>query len=86
MLIRMTVYEEGDRARLERGVALARLALGRHGLRDARLQPLSLGFKEVYLVESPARGRFVLRTYAAPPEGEGGSDPRFLKEREAGAG
>lgn len=75
----MVPNEPGDRARLARAARLAGLALGRYGLRDARLRPLSTGFKEVFLVESRSRGRFVLRTYATPPEvGEGGrSDPRY---------
>lgn len=60
-------------------MGLAGLALGRYGLRDARLRPLSHGFKEVFLVESPTRGRFVLRTYGVPPKvgEEEGSDPRY---------
>jgi Ser/Thr protein kinase RdoA (MazF antagonist) len=67
-----------DGARLERAVELAGLALGRYGLRDARLRSLSTGFKEVFLVESRSRGRFVLRMYAPPPDvgEEGRSDPR----------
>ena len=55
-------------ARLERAAALAELAIGRYGLRDARLRPLGDGgFKQVFLVESPTRVRFVLKTYGAPP-------------------
>lgn len=65
--------------RLERTAGLARLALGRYGLRDARLRPLSRGFKEVFLVESRSHGRFVLRTCGAPPTAgeEERSDPRY---------
>jgi hypothetical protein len=50
-----------------------------YGLRDARLRLLSHGFKEVFLVESRSRGRFVLKTYGTPPEvgEEGRSDPRY---------
>ncbi len=49
-------------------------------MRDARLRPSGHGgFKQVFLAESPARGRFVLKMYGAPPEvGEGErSDPRY---------
>ena len=79
MVGRVVYRESQDGARLERAVALAGLALGRYGLRDARLRPLSHGFKQVFLVESPTRGRFVLRMYGVPPKvGEGGrSDPRY---------
>lgn len=65
--------------RLERAAALAGLALGRYGLRDARLRPLGHGFREIFLVESPAHGRFVLRAYPSPPKvGEDElSDPRY---------
>ena len=79
MVGRVEDKEPQDGARLERAVALAGLALGRYGLRDARLSPLSHGFKQVFLVESPTRGRFVLRMYGVPPKvGEGErSDPRY---------
>ena len=79
MVVRGMGYESEDGVRLERAVTLAGLALGRYGLRDARLRPLSRGFKEVFLVESPTRGRFVLRTYGVPPKvgEEGRSDPRY---------
>lgn len=79
MIVRMVSKELEDGARLERAVGLAGLVLGRYGLRDARLHPLSLGFKEVFLIESPTRGRFVLRTYAVPPKvgEEDRSDPRY---------
>jgi Ser/Thr protein kinase RdoA (MazF antagonist) len=68
-----------ERARLERATRLAGLALGRYGLRDARLRLLSHGFKEVFLVESRSRGRFVLKTYGMPPSvgEEERSDPRY---------
>ena len=56
-----------EKARLERATRLAGLALGRHGLRDARLRLLNHGFKEVFLVESRSRGRFVLKMYATAP-------------------
>lgn len=79
MLVRMVPGELEDGARLRREAGLAGLALGRYGLRDARLRPLSHGFKTVFLVESSSRGRFVLRTYAAPPKvgEEQRADPRF---------
>ena len=65
--------------RPERAAALAELALGRYGLRDARLRPLSWGFKQVFMVESPSRGRFTLKMYGMPPEvgEEERSDPRY---------
>lgn len=67
-----------EKACFGRAAAMAELALGRYGLRDARLRPLSHGFRQVFLVESPSRGRFALKTYGAPPKvGEGEhSDPR----------
>ena len=79
MIVRMVSREPTDGARLERATRLAGIALGRYGLRDARLRLLSHGFKEVFLVESRSRGRFVLKTYGTPPEvGEKGrSDPRY---------
>lgn len=79
MLVGMVVYESQDRTRMERATTLAGLALGRYGLRDAQLHPLSHGFKEIFLVESSSRGRFVLRMYAPPPAvgGGGRSDPRY---------
>jgi Ser/Thr protein kinase RdoA (MazF antagonist) len=75
----MILNEPGDEAREMRAARLAGLALGRYGLRDARLRPLSTGFKEVFLVESRFRGRFVLRMYAPPPNirEEGYSEPRY---------
>lgn len=84
MIVSTVVVELTDGMRLERAVTLAKLAIGRYGLRDARLRPLGDGgFKQVFLVESPTRGRFVLKTYGAPPEvGEGErSDPRYRTER-----
>ena len=52
------VMELTDEVRLERAVTLAELAIGRYGLRDARLRPLGDGgFKQVFLAESPTRGR-----------------------------
>ena len=78
MIVRMVSTEPTDGARLERVTRLAGVALGRYGLRDARLRLLSHGFKEVFLVESRSRGRFVLKTYGMPPEvGEERSDPRY---------
>ena len=79
MIGRMVLMEMADGARLERAAELAELALGRYGLRDARLRLLSHGFKEVFFVESPTRGRFVLKTYGMPRKvGEGGRpDPRY---------
>ena len=73
------VEKAENRARLERAAVLAGLALGRYGLRDARLRHLSHGFKEVFLVESPARGPFVLRAYPSPSRvgEEERSDPRY---------
>src|SRR4028118_1666383 len=68
MIICMVSREPTDGARLERATRLAEIALGRYGLRDARLRLLSHGFKEVFLVESRSRGRFVLKTYGVPPE------------------
>lgn len=75
----MVANEAENGARLERAAALAGLALGRYGLRDARLRPLSHGFKQVFLVESPSRGRFVLKMYGIPPkvEEDERSDPRY---------
>jgi Ser/Thr protein kinase RdoA (MazF antagonist) len=83
MIVRMVFMEMADETRLERAATLAELALGRYGLRDARLRPLGHGgFKQVFLVESPTRGRFVLKTYGAPPgAGEGErSNPRYRTE------
>ncbi len=79
MIVHMVSREPTDGARLERATRLAGIALGRYGLRDARLRLLSHGFKEVFLVESRSRGRFVLKTYGTPPEvgEEGRSDPRY---------
>ena len=83
MIFRMVFMEMADETRLERAATLAELALGRYGLRDARLRPLGHGgFKRVFLVAPPTRGRFVLKTYGAPPgmgEGER-SDPRYRTE------
>ncbi len=68
-MVGMVSTEPTDGARLERVVALAELALRRYGLRDARLRPLGHGgFKQVFLIESPTRGRFLLKTYGAPPK------------------
>ena len=68
-----------DKARLGRAAAMAGLALGRYGLRGARLRPLSHGFKQVFLVESGSHGRFVLRMYGMPPKAgeEERSTPRY---------
>ncbi|WP_166179418.1 phosphotransferase enzyme family protein [Rubrobacter tropicus] len=65
--------------RLERAAALAGLALGRYGLRGARLYPVSHGFKQVFLVESRSHGCFVLRMYGMPPKvgEEERSEPRY---------
>lgn len=66
-------------ARLERAATLAGLAAGRYGLRGARFRLLSDGFKQVFLVESPASGRFVLKMYGMHPEAgeEERLDPRY---------
>src|SRR4028118_1237765 len=68
MIICMVPGEPTDGGRMERATRLAKLALGRYGLCDARLRLLSHGFKEVFLVESHSRGRFVLKTVGMPPE------------------
>ena len=84
MIARMVFMEMADGPRLERAATLAELALGRYGLRDARLRPMGRGgFKQVFLVESPTRGRFVLKMYGVPPDmGEGErSDPRYRTGR-----
>jgi hypothetical protein len=69
MILRMVSTEPTDGVRLERATRLAGISLSRYGLRDARLRLLSHGFKEVFLVESRSRGRFVLKTYGMPPGG-----------------
>ena len=64
---------------MERATRLAKLALGRYGLCDARLRLLSHGFKEVFLVAPRSQGRFVLKTYGMTPEvgEEVRRDPRY---------
>lgn len=57
---------------------LAGLALGYWGLKDCRLRPLGLGFKEIFSVETGSGERFVLRMYNLPRGEEPGvPDPRF---------
>lgn len=84
MILVMVSGGSRDGVRLERAATLAGLALRRYGLRDARLRPLGNGgFKQVFSVESPTRGRFILKTYGAPPKvGESErTDPRYRTER-----
>lgn len=59
----------GKRARNVRREALtfAEAALGRWGVRNARLVPLSLGYKHVFRVSRPGgQEEYVLRTYGVP--------------------
>lgn len=65
-------------ARTLRATRRARLALARWGLKIGRLTPLSVGFKEVFSVETRSGERFVLRMYGPPPgDGCGDGDPRY---------
>ena len=75
----MAVNESVGRIRVQRAAALGGLALGRYGIRGARLYPLSHGFKQVFLVESRSHERFVLRMYGMPPKvgEEERSEPRY---------
>jgi len=79
MIVRMVSGEPTDGGRMERATRLAKLALGRYGLCDARLRLLSHGFKEVFLVAPRSQGRFVLKTYGMTPEvgEEVRRDPRY---------
>ena len=56
MIVRMVSGEPTDGGRMERATRLAKLALGRYGLCDARLRLLSHGFKEVFLVAPRSQG------------------------------
>jgi Ser/Thr protein kinase RdoA (MazF antagonist) len=56
-------YSETTR---RQALALAETALGRWGVSDARLSPLSLGYKHVFRVSGPGGKEFVLRTYGRP--------------------
>ena len=47
-------------------MVLAEAALGRYGLRDARLHLLRHGFTQVFRVESPTGEEFALRMYGLP--------------------
>ena len=51
-------------------LAVAEAALGHWGLRDARLAPLSLGYKHVFRVSRPGGEEYVLRTYGVPETDE----------------
>lgn len=61
----------GDAAR-----RLAEAALERYGLRDARLNLVRLGFKQVFRVVSPAGDEFALRMYRLPGENASRPDAR----------
>src|SRR4028119_2199724 len=83
MIVRIVSGEPTDGGRMERATRLAKLALGRYGLCDARLRLLRHGFQEVFLAEPRSRGRSAcepartaaalraVRRAASPPE------PRF---------
>jgi hypothetical protein len=71
MIVRMVSGEPTDGARMERATRLAGIALGRYGLRDARLRLLSHGFKEVFLVD-PAPGAIRIEDVRDAPGGRRG--------------
>ena len=55
-----------DDARRRRAIVLAEAALGRYGLREARLHLLRHEFKQVFRVELPTGEEFALRMYGTP--------------------
>ena len=66
---------DSDVIRERRAIRLAEIAVGRYGLRDARLHLLRQGFKQVFRVTSPTGGEFALRAYS-PPHAEPHPDER----------
>ncbi len=68
--------QDDARAVRREALTLAEAALRHWGIEDARLSPLSLGYKHVFRVSRPGGEEFVLRTYGVP-----GTDEETLRRR-----
>ncbi len=64
-----------DDARRRRAMVLAEAALGRYGLREARLHLLRYEFTQVFRVELPTGEELALRMYGTPRAARGESRP-----------